>query len=314
MRSIATLFALAWLAAPALAQDDVTLDDPLGVDEERAEEGIVDAHRGDPRMPQRIARRPITQPHDTLRVSLFASGAGVDTPFGEDFVLAFQLGGAYGVTDDLEVGVGAESAGIAALSAGPGARSAWRPTGEGLLSFLVLDEGLDFGDIPVYARYRFFRNRLVEIGGEAGVLVPTFSDFAIRLGVPVRLHLGDVFALDTGLYTSMTFGDDPARGGDDDFWGALFVPLRAVVSPADWFGFALTTGLHAGPFDGEFFAIPLGVELTASFVMGNESLLDFVAGFEWPALLRPTTDDADVVEVGTWVLSAGARFYFAVGD
>ncbi len=301
------------LAAPASAQD--VPDDLGGADASADVADDAELPAGEPRMPQRLATRPITQPRNTLRLSLFMAGWGADTGgFAEDFVVSLQLGGAYGITDDLEIGVGTESMGIAAVGAGAFARSGWRPVGEGLLSFLILDDDLDFGDIPLYGRYRFFQNDLVEIGGELGLLIPTYSDFAVRFGVPVRLHFGELFAVDTGLYASMTFGPDPSNGDpDDDFWGALFLPLRAVVSPTDWLGLALVTGMHTGPFDGEFFAIPLGFEATASFPMGTESLLDLVAGFEWPALIRPATN-GDVAQPSTWTLSAGARFYLAVGD
>jgi hypothetical protein len=300
------------LAAPALAQEDepVAAPESGATTEDGAEESDAPAPSGE-RIAQAYARRAITMPARTLRLSAFFSGHRRELGVDEDFIFAFQIGGAYGITDDLEIGVGTEKIGPSAIGAGRSAASGWRPTGEGLLSFVVVDGDFDFGDIPIYGRYRFLQTDLIEVGAELAVLIPTRTDFALRLGAPVRLHVGDVFALDTGLYFSMVFGDDPSSP-DDEFWGGFWVPIRPVVSVTDWLAFALTTGLHVGPFDGDFFAIPLGLEVVTSFPLGEATTLDLVAGFEWPALLRPSTNDADATEPGTYVLSAGARLYLGL--
>jgi hypothetical protein len=86
------------------------------------------------------------------------------------------------------------------------------------------------------------------------------------------------------------------------------------VSPIDWLAFGLNSGISVGPFDDEYFAIPLGLEVSASFGLGEASVLDMVVGFEWPAFVRPTTNSTDSVETSTWTLSAGARFYFGLLD
>lgn len=304
-------------AAPAHAQGEPggpVVAPESGTSAEIGEAGVDDRA---PVTAERIARayaqRPITMPARTLRLSGFFSGAHLEFGIGQEFVFAFQIGGAYGITDDLEIGVGTEKLGPSAIGAGRAAFSGWRPTGEGLLSFVVADGDLDFGDIPVYGRYRFLDTELVEVGAELAVLIPTRTDFALRLGAPVRLHGGEIFALDTGLYFSMIFGTDPAPSGpDDEFWGGMWIPIRPVLNVADWLGLALTTGVHIGPFDNNWVSIPLGLEVVASFPMGSASMLDLVAGFEWPAFLRPATDDNDKAEVGTYVLSAGARLYLGL--
>jgi len=301
------LFALALLtlAVPAGAQDDPAVSPQSGA---AGEEARAPAER----MAQAYARRPITMPARTLRLSAFVSGNRRELGVGEDFVFALQIGGGYGITDDLEIGIGTEKIGPSAIGAGRAATSGWRPTGEGLLSFVVADGDLDFGDIPIYGRYRFLSTDVVEIGAELAFLIPTRTDFALRFGAPVRIHVGEAFAIDTGVYASMVFGEDPASGPDDDFWGGLWIPLRGVASLADWISLALTTGLHAGPFDDQFFAIPFGLEVVTSFPLGTASVLDLVAGFEWPAFLRPSSPDVDLAEPGTYVFSAGARLYLGL--
>ncbi len=314
----ATLVALSLLlTAPALAQEEE--DQPVAAPESGAtteDDGAESPDEGQAvgrRIAQAYARRAITMPARTLRLSAFVSGHRYDLVPGEDFVFAFQVGGGYGITDDLEIGVGTEKIGPSAIGAGRTAASGWRPTGEGLLSFVVADENLDFGDIPIYGRYRIWSNDVIELGAELAVLIPTRTDFALRFGAPVRVHAGDVFALDTGLYASMVFGDDPAIGDPgDEFWGGLWIPIRPVVSVADWLALTLTTGFHVGPFDDQYFAIPLGFEAVASFPMGDASILDLVAGFEWPAFLRPSSPDDDLAEPGTYVFSAGARLYLGL--
>ncbi len=307
--------AFLWLAAsPAWAQVDG--DEPLVAPESGAADEDSDASSG-PAVGQRIARayaqRTITMPARTLRLSAFFSGHHQELGVAQEFVFAFQIGGGYGITDDLEIGIGTEKIGPSAIGAGRAGASGWRPTGEGLLSFVVADGDLDFGDIPIYGRYRFLSTDTVEIGAELAVLIPTRTDFALRLGAPVRIHAGEIFALDTGLYASMIFGPDPAPSGlDDNFWGGLWIPIRPVINVADWLGLALTTGVHIGPFDNNYVAIPLGLEAVAAFPLGSATMLDLVAGFEWPAFLRPGTDNNDKAEVSTYVLSAGARLHFGL--
>lgn len=310
--AIASLVLLA--AAPTWAQVDG--DEPVVAPESGATSEDSEPASGQAvgqRIAQPYAQRTITMPARTLRLSAFFSGHRRDLALDHDFVFAFQIGGAYGITDDLEIGIGTEKIGPSAIFAGRSAASGWRPTGEGLLSFVVADGDLDFGDIPIYGRYRFLSTDLAELGAEIAVLIPTLTDFALRFGVPVRLHAGEIFALDTGLYFSMVFGLDPAPSGlDDEFWGGMWIPIRPVINVADWLGLALTTGLHIGPFDNNYISIPLGLEAVASFPMGTASMLDLVAGFEWPAFLRPGTDNNDKAEVSTYVLSAGARLYFGL--
>ena len=308
-RVLAVLLLLFPTIASAQGDDDIYqgTSDWSGESEEGDEE-IVDEPTAPGDYPMRYTARPLTLNRLQLR------GDGVLTIFrvpepafppDDNVSSIFALGAAFGITDDFEIGLSGER-----LGAPRSFPLLWpdRGVGEGLIA-LHFSPDFDFGDIPLYARFRFLKSK-IQIAAELGVLIPANTDAQIRLGVPVRLGLADAFAIDTGIYFGLVFADSPSDPGDD-FFATMDVPIRFLISPIEALTLGLYTAVRFVEFDADFFAIPLGLE--AIFSMNMSSLLfDFFAGFEWPFFLLPTNDN-DKLRQATWMINVGARVHFQVG-
>ncbi len=260
------------------------------------------------RYPTRYTARPLTLNRFQLRgdavLTLFRIPEPAFPP-DDNISSVFALGAAFGITDDFEIGLSGER-----LGSPRSFPLAWpdRGVGEGLIA-LHFSPDFDFGDIPLYARFRFL-DEWVQIAAEVGVLIPANTDAQIRFGVPVRLGFADAFAIDTGIAFGLVFADSPSDPGDD-FFATMDVPIRILVSPIEALTLGLYTALRFVEFDKDFFAIPLGLEGIVSMELGS-LLFDFFAGFEWPTFLLPS-DDNDKARLGTWIINAGARVHFQVG-
>ncbi len=258
--------------------------------------------------PTRYTARPLTLNRFQLRgdgVVLIYRRPDVSIADEDNVASSLALGGAIGITDDFEIGLSGER-----LGSPRNFPLLWpdRGVGEGLIS-LHFSPDFDFGDIPLYARFRFL-DEWIQIAAEVGVLIPANTDAQIRFGVPVRLGFTDAFAIDTGIAFGLVFADSPSDPGDD-FFATMDVPIRILVSPIEALTLGLYTALRFVEFDKDFFAIPLGFEGIVSMEMGS-LLFDFFAGFEWPTFLLPS-DDNDKARLGTWIINAGARVHFQVG-
>lgn len=279
-----------WSGEGAEGDEDVDVDEPSGP------------------YPIRYTLRPLTLNRLQLR------GDAVLTIFrrpeiaiaNDDNVASMlAFGAAFGITDDFEIGLSGER-----LGSPRSFPLLWpdRGVGEGLIS-LHFSPDFDFGDIPLYARFRFLRDR-IQIAAELAVLIPANTDAQIRIGVPVRLGLADAFAIDTGIAFGLVFADSPSDPGDD-FFAYMDVPIRLLISPIEALTIGVYTALRFIEFDKDFFAIPLGFEAIVS--MNISSLLfDFFAGLEWPAFFLPTNDN-DKLRQATWMITAGARLHFQIG-
>lgn len=308
-RVLAVFFLLPTAFAYAQGDDDIYqgTSDWSGESDE-GDEAVEDPPSVPGDYPLRYTERPLTLNRLQLR------GDGVLTiyripepafPPDDNVASVLALGAAFGITDDFEIGLSAERLGSPRTFP-----IGWpdRGVGEGLIA-LHFSPDFDFGDIPLYARFRFLKGA-IQIAAELGVLIPANTDAQIRLGVPVRLGLADAFAIDTGIYFGLVFADSPSNPGDD-FFATMDVPIRLLVSPIEALTLGLYTAIRFVEFDADFFAIPLGVE--AIFSMNISSMLfDFFAGFEWPFFLLPTNDN-DKLRQATWMINVGARMHFQIG-
>lgn len=261
-----------------------------------------------PGYPMRYTLRPLTLNRLQLRgdavLTLFRRPEPAFPP-DDNVASVFALGAAFGITDDFEIGLSGERLGS------PRAFPLFWPdrgVGEGLIA-LHFSPDFDFGDIPLYARFRFLKEK-IQIAAELAVLIPANTDAQIRIGVPVRLTLADAFAIDTGIAFGLVFADSPSDPGDD-FFAYMDVPIRLLISPIEALTLGIYTAVRFVELDADFFAMPLGLE--AIFSMNVSSLLfDFFAGIEWPFFLLPTNDN-DKLHQGTWMINVGARVHFQIG-
>lgn len=273
------LVVLSWLvatAAPALAQDAQDPAPALDADPIYRE-----------RYPLTYQFRPLTLLRTMVRgeadLALVHLGyAGADTT-----ALGLSLGAAFGITDDLEVGA--------------------------TLVPLQLADEVAYGDIPVYARFRFLPGPL-ELGAQVGVVIPTRSDFGLDFGLVALLH-GDIFRVDIGALFAMAFGED--GGGDAELKKSLRVPLsfsynfdervRAEVRTGLQLGTA-RTGLGGPAFFDDLgtLVVPLGVAGYYTFMRRDEPFIDVGVSFDWPLYL---VTEGSAFQLDTVAAGLSMRFF-----
>ena len=116
-----------------------------------------------------------------LRVDGRLTVGGTDRP---GTISALDLGVALSPVDDLELGFSTELTGTLPS-----------PAGTGLLSVLFSPEAT-YGDIPIYARYRFHEGGIFSVGVDLVAVIPANTDFVVEIGIPLRVI--ELF----GLFTS----------------------------------------------------------------------------------------------------------------
>ncbi|MBJ74434.1 MAG: hypothetical protein CMN31_24415 [Sandaracinus sp.] len=303
--ALAAVLAAASLPGAARAQDDgytfadaeaSVPDDPVAaLDSDTAA------------LPTRFVARPLTLPRFWIRGDGMALIYRVpDIPFDDDGNIGsvFQLGGAFGITDDLEVGISNERLG--ATRAWPISR--FGPNlGEGVFP-LIFTPDFDYGDLPVYGRFRFFSSESFEVAADAVLVIPTNTDFQMRFGLPVRLRAGGLFALDTGVQFELLFAE---LTPDDDFYTRMEIPLRATINPVDALAIGLHTGFRVVDFDGDLVFLPLGFEAAFSMPFSDTVLVDFVGALEFPYLFA-LGDENDKFCSERWLMTFGARFHLGL--
>jgi hypothetical protein len=167
------------------------------------------------RVPNKVARRAMTLPSDSLRLDdgpywPLPSGLAETTFFpGPGSVTRLNFGFGIGFSDDFEMGAH--------------------------LIKLQVDPDSDFASPSVYAMYRFL-DRDFELGVFGEVTVPVERGVTITGGMPLGIHLGDSVRIDTGPFVvhelqrgrGLGPGNDPrfVPGDDPD----LIVPFQLPIS------------------------------------------------------------------------------------
>lgn len=293
------------LAATAAAQDDERpplLEGPDGPDGTTTD---VDDSTDDG-MPIPLAQRPLTLPEGTLRV---------DTAFGlthrhegilrlhggsmseGDIHARLRAGAALGVIEDLEVG----------LVAVP----------------LILSPDFDYEDVPLYVVYRFMSGDF-EMGARMELRIPTDTDFGIAFGVPMLIHAGDSFRIDTGVQIGIVVNDD---GYDDDTRVGLYsfswpspIPTQRVLGIPAVFTLNATDALYLGlntafgvlDFStfGDSMFIALGLHGGYTLERDGTPFMDISGRFQWPTLFAPGEDSSDDrINPERWEAVVGAEIY-----
>jgi len=212
------------------------------------------------------SQRGITLPSGTLRADATFGLMRISAGTVSATATFLSLGAAYGVMDNLEVGVSGYRQGSFSTGVGTGA-----------LPFQLTDE-FNFGLVTPYARYRFFQSEGLQVAGELTTILPTASgsDFGVMFGAPVRLMLAQMIAVDTGVFMRATFGDSTISD--------LVVPLSLVVNVMpELFLLARTQFIYAD-FDTTIVSADLGGGYTIEGADG-EPMLDLMATFGFPTLL-----------------------------
>lgn len=220
-----------------------------------------------------------------------------------DTLVSLSLGGAMGITDDVEVGIDGERLGNrhAVIDS-----SDFDFIPEGLLP-LALTPDFEFGDIPVYGRFHLSGSddRTIDVALEAGLLVPVQTDFTIWAAVLVRARAFTNWTFDTGMQIDLRFGDDT----DNDPHLTLWAPISAIWQVADPVFLAIRSGLSWRDFDD--IILPLGFEFGYTIASGERPLMDVLLGFGFPAFLVPTSD-GDRAPTNVWQITIGGRVFLPI--
>jgi hypothetical protein len=190
--------------------------------------------------------------------------------------VSIDFGAAFAIFDNLEVGVNNYRLGSTPAN-----------TGQAMFPITVAPRGT-FGDMPLYVRYSFLRKRYFEMALDFVFLLPTWTNLAVTVGLPMRLRLRDVFTVDTG--TELVLLTNGAGLNAE-------VPLKATynITPAGFIfgdsGFSfqniarnLTGGSYRDssltfPVDRNQVFVPLGIGGGYTHVMKNIVMIDVFARF-----------------------------------
>ncbi len=306
--------ALSVLALALLVPARGRAQDPEGADAEGldAEAGPIDvAAQG---FPVAFYDRPLTIADSMIRVDgelilshdLPLAEGSLPGP-GEHVFSGLPLGAAFGVTDDVEVGVSGYR------MSGHRARQypALGGTTQGLLPF-VFNPDFDFGDARIYGRARVVRDPSFELALEASFAIPIDSWFALHAGVPFRARLAPRFLIDASLELLLEFGrpvPDPIGVDDEETAISMLVPVRGVLQLVPELWIAGQSGFDFYDFDIDLFVLPLSGEVGWTIARGDAPIVDLVLGVHFPFFLAPGSD-GDKLPAQLWQITLGANGYF----
>lgn len=167
-------------------------------------------------------------------------------------------------------------------------------------------DGSGYGAVKLGGTYQFLRKDAIEMGVSAYLPLGQTGgiDFiGIGAGLPVRVHGGDFFRLDTGLYFAGFFDSSYGNNAqftfsevDDTWW-----PNADPAIPLE-FSFQIIDELYAGADTGFGFLaasnagdtifVPLGFRFGGTIPLDGRPFVDLNTGFRWPAFLGTIGDDA----------------------
>jgi len=259
--------------------------------------------------PKSYAARPLTMLKYTIRATLLfgvkraipgdTSGMARGKPF-----ISIDLGFAFAIFDNLEVGVTNYRLGATPAK-----------TGQGLFPIVASPKG-SFGDMPLYVRYRFLQKNYVEMAADFVLSLPTWTNLSATFGLPVRIRAKRSLAIDTGVElvvlsngaglnvevpvkatysirpTGFIFGDS----------GFSFQNLARNITG----GSAFDTNL-AYPVARNQVFLPLGIGGGYTHVFKEIVMLDVFARFGWNPFvyINPAGGRSAVPVADTWMVTAG---------
>ena len=260
--------------------------------------------------PKAYASRPLTMNKYMIRGTMLVdvkravpdntSGKATGAP-----LVSLDFGAAFSIFDNLEVGISNYRLG-----------STPDITAQGIFPIIVAPQG-SFGDMPLYVRYSFLRKDYFEMAADFVLLVPSWTNLAVTLGLPMRLRVRDVFTVDTG--TELVILSNGAGLNVE-------VPLKATynITPAGFIfgdsGFSfqnLARNLTGGSYRDSSLAfpvarnqvfVPLGIGGGYTHVIKDIVMIDVFARFGWNPFVyvNPPTGTNTVPVTDSWVLTVGA--------
>ncbi len=252
--------------------------------------------------PQAYAARPLTMQKRMLR-GTFGINVSKGQAAGGKAIVSLDFGAAFSPLDDLEVGISNYRLGA-------------RPplAGQGLFPIIVAPDA-DFGDMPLYARYTFFNKKKVSMAGDVVFVIPSNTDFAFTLGLPVRVYSRDNLTLDTGAEFTILANDAGLN---------LNLPIKVTFNISDpifVFGGSGIEFQNLGrsgygsnvnfPVDNNQVFLPLFFGGGYTMKVKDKVMMDMFAQFGWnPFLYFNPPSGVNVVPAGdAWFLGIGVNVY-----
>ncbi len=242
-------------------------------------DGHADEQAELPRMPARFSQRPLTVPKFTVVGS--AGLAIAKVPGVDEVGVGASFGGAFGVTDNLEVGL--------------------------VFLPLLLRPRARFGNPNLRGTYRLLDGGF-ELGISSSLSIPTADedDVAVGFSLPMQFR-GRRLRVQTGVGVGINFGEpDPTA--------ALTIPLQLNLSVTEHLFARVRSGLNVllssltgGSFSDRV-VVPLGMSLGFTIPSGAQPLMDLSADIDWPVFLLPGAEDKVIQDLFT--VSLSASFYF----
>ena len=260
--------------------------------------------------PKAYASRPLTMNKFMIRAtfSVDTKRAIIDRDTGAQEsrpLVSIDLGAAFSIFDNLEVGISNYRLGSTPANAA-----------QGIFPIVVSPIG-GFGDMPLYVRYSFLRKAYVEMAADFVLLVPSWTNLSATFGLPIRIRARRPLTVDTGtelvilsngaglnveLPVKATFNITPAGFifGDSGF---SFQNLARNLTGGSYFDTSL-----AFPVARNQVFVPLGVGGGYTHVVKNLVMIDVFARFGWNPFvyLNPPSGVNTLPATDSWVLSVGA--------
>ncbi|MBW1905147.1 MAG: hypothetical protein JRJ24_07550 [Deltaproteobacteria bacterium] len=301
------------LAGTSAHADDKGVEREAIIEETSVGEAVAETAAPGWTYPKAYASRPLTMNKFMIRgtFSVDTKRAIIDRSTGAlegKPLVSIDLGVAFSIFDNLEVGVSNYRLGSSPANAA-----------QGIFPIVVSPTG-SFGDMPLYVRYSFMRKDYVEMAADFVLLVPSWTNLSATFGLPVRIRARGPVTVDTGtefvilsngaglnveVPVKATFNITPAGFifGDSGF---SFQNIARNLTGGSYFDTSL-----AFPVARNQVFVPLGVGGGYTHVVKNMVMIDVFARFGWNPFVyvNPPSGVNTLPATDSWVLSVGATIH-----
>ena len=310
--------ALASLAANASAEDEpAEATEPVTreaiIEDTSVGEAIAETAAPGWRYPKAIASRPLTMNKYMFRGTFFfdmkraaydrSAGALSSRP-----LIALDLGAAFSIFDNLEVGVSNYR-----LGASPA------KTAQALFPIIASPTG-GFGDMPLYVRYSFMKKDYVEMAADFVLLVPSWTNLSATFGLPARIRVRDVFTIDVATEL-VILSNGAGLNIELPFTATYNITAAGFIFGDTGFSFQnLARRITGGSFEDSNLVfpvgrnqvfMPLGIGGGYTHVVKDIVMVDVFARFGWnPFVYMNPPTGVNVVPAGdSWLATVGVVIY-----
>jgi hypothetical protein len=265
------------------------------------------------RYPKAIASRPLTMNQFMIRGTFIVDvkRAVYDRETGMMAgkpLVSIDLGAAFAVFDNLEVGVSGHRIGSPPANAG-----------QDMFPIVVSPAGR-FGDMPLYVRYSFLRRSYLEMASDLVLLIPTGTNLSLTVGLPMRIRARTPVTVDTGVQ-AVVLSNGAGMNVDAPVKATYSITASGFLFGESGFSFQnLARNLTGGSYNDSNLAFPVARNQVLvpmivgggyTHVLKNLVMLDIFAQVGWrPLVYLNPPSGVDVVPVAdSWVLAVGVAIH-----